>query len=70
MTTDINPDEYALFSARGLTIRDYFAAKAMQAFLKLDDPEKGPMSWAEVAYSSYELADLMLAEREKKEGDR
>lgn len=59
----------------GMTLRDYFAAKAMQGFL---EPEfvKGLMSQCKggdktsfatrnIAKDSYKIADAMLAEREK-----
>ena len=49
----------------GMTMRDYFAAKAMEGFLS------GPMNRvefegdADVARISYVMADAMLAERAK-----
>ena len=46
-----------------LTLRDYFAAKALQGMLA--DPEWGA-SPERLAADSYEMADAMLAEREKK----
>jgi hypothetical protein len=42
----------------GLSIRDYFAAKAMAALLQSD-------SHLCIANESYRFADLMLKEREK-----
>lgn len=49
--------------ADGMTLRDYFAAKAMQAHITHDGSddahEVGVARWA------YELADAMLAERSK-----
>jgi len=48
-----------------MTLRDYFAAKAMQAWLTQIDPEEmeGMMErWAE---NSYEFADCMLKIRNK-----
>lgn len=50
----------------GLSIRDYFAAKAMQAFIRnhqcssLDDEKFDEM----IARFSYELADAMLKARQ------
>ena len=45
----------------GMTLRDYFAAKAMQEFLtSRDDIEN-----ADIAQFSYEIADAMLKERAK-----
>jgi hypothetical protein len=52
--------------ATGMTLRDYFAAKAMTAIVSTvaaRDEEDG-LSEAEVAQYSYELADAMLARRE------
>ncbi len=49
----------------GVTLRDYFAAKAMQAMLSLEDVH---LNWGEsqLAKWSYEQADAMLEERNKK----
>jgi len=46
----------------GMTLRDYFAAKAMQINLGFKD-------WAnaEIARDAYKLADAMIAERAKGE---
>lgn len=50
----------------GMSIRDYFAAKAMQGLMAAqihgftDQPANGP--FAEMAYN---MADAMLAQREK-----
>lgn len=46
----------------GMTLRDYFAAKAMQAYLTA--PDTG-WSFDEVAGAAYEMADAMLEERSK-----
>lgn len=43
----------------GMTLRDYFAAKAMQADLVGYDGEM----WARVAKQAYEMADAMLEAR-------
>lgn len=47
----------------GMTLRDYFAAKAMQTMITnfLMDQDAG----AEVAETAYKYADAMLVEREK-----
>lgn len=49
----------------GMTLRDYFAAKAMQVFaqdaLKNDETDQMVADW------SYQLADAMLVERESYE---
>jgi hypothetical protein len=48
---------------KGMTLRDYFAAKAMQSMLALPDnkrvPDENISQWA------YETADAMLKERNK-----
>lgn len=48
---------------QGMTLRDYFAAKALQAHITHDGSddicETGVARWA------YELADAMIAERSK-----
>jgi len=44
----------------GMTLRDYFAAKAMQACI-----EKGaPLVFNNIANKAYEMADAMLEARE------
>jgi len=50
----------------GMTLRDYFAAKAMQSFL-LSCFDEGQLSVSEaIAKLSYEVADGMLRAREAK----
>ena len=47
---------------KGMSLRDYFAAKAMATFpfsLYEDDKDK------QIASASYRMADAMLAERER-----
>lgn len=46
----------------GMTLRDYFAAKAMQASRSRNSQYT---SWADLAQDSYEIADAMLAARVK-----
>jgi len=48
----------------GMTLRDYFAAKAMQAYLRW--PEAPIHGEALIADCAYTMADAMLAERSKK----
>ena len=45
----------------GMTLRDYFAAKAMQAILANPDYDEN----ADIAEAAYWCADSMLAERDK-----
>jgi len=47
----------------GMTLRDYFAAKAMQGFLS----EYVHGTTKDIAELSYRMADAMLATREKSE---
>ena len=47
----------------GMTLRDYFAAKAMQSYLNGDD--RDIFTYDEWATVSYEMADAMLKERSK-----
>mgnify|MGYP007100127658 CR=1 FL=1 len=47
----------------GMTLRDYFAAKAMTQIIASDPDCK--MSFATVASLAYQSADAMLAERAK-----
>jgi hypothetical protein len=53
----------------GLTMRDYFAAKAiqplMQSFLDKDMDTLDPMGWMDgLAMDAYSMADAMLKARE------
>jgi hypothetical protein len=47
----------------GMTLRDYFAAKAMQA--TMINPRIEPCNPEERSRISYQIADAMLKEREK-----
>lgn len=46
------------YQEEGLTLRDYFAAKAMQAMITAHEPQGAIPGWA------YEMADEMLRARE------
>ncbi len=48
----------------GMTLRDHFAAKAMQADLEYQGLE-GREDVGHIAAMAYEMADAMLTEREK-----
>jgi hypothetical protein len=48
------------FDKAGMTLRDYFAAKAMQAFLT----SNRDLSWQELGALSYDAADAMMKARE------
>jgi hypothetical protein len=69
--------DWAVYS-NGMTLRDYFAAKAMHAELNTAGMLVGPAEALaeaaekagrsieqQIAFNSYELADAMLAERAK-----
>lgn len=45
----------------GMTLRDYFAAKAMQSYLL--DKDHGSFTFEQWAQASYEMADAMLKAR-------
>jgi hypothetical protein len=44
----------------GMTLRDFFAAKAMQACIA----KGAPLIFIDIAYKAYEMADAMLKARE------
>ena len=57
------------FSYGGMTLRDYFAAKALPAYLShVSDGGSAILSrcYAEAATEAYEIADAMLKAREAK----
>lgn len=53
-----HPDNALIYLDRGMSLRDYFAAKAMQGFLA-----SGSMAGIEMIEMSYEIADCMLEVR-------
>lgn len=50
------------WQAHGMTLRDYFAAKAMQSFI-LDPSSLNGFGWDHISAGAYQLADAMLAAR-------
>lgn len=57
------PSEHmATVQRSGMTLRDYFAAKWMQAYVA--NPETADITETELAQFSYEIADAMLKARE------
>jgi hypothetical protein len=48
--------------SKGMTLRDYFAGKALHGLLALDNYGK----WDELAKCSYRISDAMLKARESK----
>lgn len=57
-----HPENALIYLDRGMTLRDYFAAKAMQAFYSRPDSDE----WEphEVAEDAYVIADAMLKARD------
>lgn len=55
------------YPIEGMTLRDYFAAKAMQGIMAnqsmIDDASSSSFDW--VASKSYSMADAMLKARDK-----
>ena len=66
VNTENKHEAGACFPHEGMTLRDYFAAKAMQGMIT------GTHMWADhededLARSAYDFADAMIAERNKAE---
>jgi len=62
---EIGPN-VAHWGERGMTLRDYFAAAALQGYLaSFAGLEIGSPQVAGIAESAYDYADAMLAERSK-----
>jgi len=56
------PAETAFGYTEGMTLRDYFAAKAMSSLIS--DPDwRSDMVWHETAYAAYQMADAMMKAR-------
>ena len=58
---------WAVDPQAGMTLRDYFAAKALEGFLHRK--EYDDVTFPDAATDAYRYADAMLAERSKAEGD-
>ena len=50
--------------SKGMTLRDYFAAKAMQAFAKDVGWESDRIWFEDIAKAAYHMADSMLKARQ------
>ena len=61
-----NPPAFPDWTKDGMTLRDYFAAKAMQAFCStlVDASSNSPPYWNVLATDAYVMADAMLKARE------
>lgn len=55
-----DPTHFTDKHALSMTLRDYFAAKAMQVFINNPETE-----WADDVRDAYDVADKMLKERVK-----
>jgi hypothetical protein len=60
---DTGGPAFPVGSYAGMTLRDYFAAKAMQGLMSARNPILTKI--ADIAEGAYEMADAMLAERSK-----
>ena len=60
-------DGQKIVGNKGMTLRDYFAAKAMQGMLAANGDANGHLEYIEkmVAESAFKLADAMLKARQK-----
>jgi hypothetical protein len=54
----------------GMTLRDYFAAAALGHIPKLLDVQERNLSVSNIAAWAYEIADAMIAEREKRRANQ
>lgn len=59
-----SPAGVAHITEQGMTLRDYFAAKAMQAMLSDDPDYHQKYKFIDLADFSYQCADAMLKARE------
>lgn len=57
------PRETTISTQEGMTLRDYFAAKAMQAMIS--SYAMSDTYFKEIPLQSYRMADAMLKERER-----
>ena len=66
MTTETGGPAFPVqdtWQAHGMTLRDYFAAKAMQAILSEDPDYHQKYEFIDLADFSYQCADAMLKQR-------
>ena len=60
------PNQDELHSRKGMTLRDYFAAKAMATILDFEGVRTRPeINSDDVTKAAYEIADAMLEARAK-----
>lgn len=60
----VNSDNYAPPDSAGMSLRDYFAAKAMQGFVSSYEEGQVTCSLDDIALDAYKMADAMLKARE------
>lgn len=63
--------EVVIYASEGMSLRDFFAAKAMAGLLTDNDALaiiEGDEATAQIAARAYAIADSMLAARDKAEG--
>ena len=59
----LHPSEECHYKDAGMTLRDYFAAKALPTAIK-EVEDAGTYNLADVAAIAYQYADAMLKERQ------
>lgn len=62
---DYNGTRHGNGAQVGISIRDYFAAKAMAAMVASPGYEEGEWLQEDIALQAYTMADTMLKQREK-----
>jgi len=71
---DGTTNEWGYAESKGLSKRDYFAAKAMQAYISRDmlndcfSKQEIEWEWQNTAVFAYQIADAMLKAREVQNG--
>ena len=65
MNKNTGGHEFPDFLHDGMTLRDYFAAKAMQGISATLTQTDGEPFWNLIATDSYKMADAMLKAREE-----
>ena len=63
MSNETNMALFNTFGFKGLELRDYFAAKAMQGICSTLDGDYESY-WSVIAEDAYKMADAMLKQRE------
>lgn len=62
----MGPNGHLLYGEQGMSLRDYFAAKALSHFPILIEHADENLSYENIADHCYNLADAMLKAREAK----